>query len=97
VETTRLGDLDLVTMDAFGTLVLRERRLDRYFSAVVTAAGMGAEKPDPAVFHAVLARLRVRPERALHIGDPPKDVEGARTAGMRFAWAPVPDALVGWR
>ena len=40
-----------------------------------------------------LERLRVRPERALHVGDSAADEQGARAAGMRFAPAPLAEAF----
>jgi putative hydrolase of the HAD superfamily len=60
---------------------------------VVTSAEAGAAKPDPAIFRLALERLRVRPERALHVGDELLDEEGARAAGMRFAPAPLRSLL----
>jgi putative hydrolase of the HAD superfamily len=65
-------------------------------SAVVTPAAAGAAKPEPRIFELALERLGVAPERALHIGDGPADEEGAMAAGMKFAWAPIPQALEGW-
>jgi putative hydrolase of the HAD superfamily len=64
-----------------------------WVDAVVTSAEVGAPKPDPAVFLAALERLRVPAARALHIGDSPADEEGARTAGLAFAPAPLVDAV----
>jgi HAD superfamily hydrolase (TIGR01509 family) len=60
---------------------------------VVTSAEAGAPKPDPAVFRRALKLLRVRPERALHIGDSDFDEQGARTAGIHFAPAPLAAAV----
>jgi HAD superfamily hydrolase (TIGR01509 family) len=56
---------------------------------VVTSAEAGAPKPDAAIFRLALERLGVEPERALHVGDSPADEQGARSAGMRFAPAPL--------
>jgi putative hydrolase of the HAD superfamily len=51
--------------------------------AVVDSATAGAAKPDPAIFHAALARLGVSAQDALHVGDDPRsDVNGARAAGI---------------
>jgi putative hydrolase of the HAD superfamily len=61
------------------------------FEAVVTSAEAGAPKPDPRIFQLALERLRVPPERALHVGDSEADEEGARAAGMAFAPAPLAD------
>jgi putative hydrolase of the HAD superfamily len=59
------------------------------FDAIVTSAEARASKPDPRIFERALERLRVRPERALHVGDSEADEEGARAAGMAFAPAPL--------
>ena len=60
---------------------------------VVTSAEAGAPKPQPDVFLRALELLRVRPERALHVGDSDADEAGARAAGMHFAPAPLHEAL----
>ena len=60
---------------------------------VVTSAEAGAPKPDPAVFARALGHLRVRPERALHVGDSDAAEEGAHAAGMQFARAPLSRAV----
>jgi len=60
---------------------------------VVTSAEAGAPKPAPAVFSRALELLRVRPERALHVGDSDSDEQGARAAGMYFAPAPLAQAV----
>jgi putative hydrolase of the HAD superfamily len=70
--------------------------LDHYFAAVVTSAEVGAAKPSPVPFLAALDRLGVKPARALHIGDHPKDEEGAAAAGMHFAHAPLAEAVQQW-
>jgi putative hydrolase of the HAD superfamily len=52
---------------------------------VVDSQHVGLEKPDPAIFHLALARLGVRPERALYVGDIRSvDERGAAAAGMHF-------------
>lgn len=82
-------------------LTLQERLeqlgLASAFSTVVTPADAGAAKPSPRIFELALERLGVSPPRALHIGDGRSDEEGARAAGMEFAWAPIPTALASWR
>jgi len=69
------------------------RRLDLRFDAVVTSAEAGIRKPDPRIFALALDRLRIPPERALHIGDDEIDEQAARAAGLRFAYAPLGDLL----
>jgi HAD superfamily hydrolase (TIGR01509 family) len=68
---------------------LEELGLAHYFRTVVHAA----RKPSPDGLLQALAQLGVDPTRALHIGDESADEEAARAAGMRFAPAPVPEAV----
>jgi putative hydrolase of the HAD superfamily len=53
------------------------------FEAVITAAAVGAAKPDPRPFEVALSRLGVEASQCLHVGDDPStDVAGAEAAGM---------------
>lgn len=72
------------------------RWLARIDVPVVTSAEAGAPKPDPAVFRMALALLGVRPERTLHVGDGESDERGAAAAGVRFAPAPLEEAVAAW-
>jgi len=65
------------------------------FTAVVTSAEAGAEKPSTAIFEAALERLGVPAGRAVHIGDSEVDREGAAAAGLEFE--PVPLATLPGR
>ena len=69
--------------------LLEEVELARYFRTVVHAAA----KPSPDGMLRALAELEVDPGRALHIGDHDVDEHAARAAGMRFAPAPLVDAV----
>ncbi|GAA5511386.1 phosphoglycolate phosphatase [Deinococcus carri] len=54
------------------------------FEAVVVAGEVGALKPDPRPFHALLGAMQVEPGEAVYIGDSPgHDVQGALAAGLR--------------
>jgi HAD superfamily hydrolase (TIGR01509 family) len=63
--------------------------IDGFFAAVVHAA----RKPEPDGILQALDTLRVRPERALHIGDSESDERAAHAAGVRFLPAPLPEAV----
>jgi putative hydrolase of the HAD superfamily len=64
--------------DVLGGLGVADR-----FAAVATSATVGAPKPDPAIFRAVLERLGAAPGEALHCGDSPRhDCAGATAAGI---------------
>jgi len=61
--------------------------LDAYFDCVFTAREMGASKPEPAFFRAVLGELGCAPHEAIMIGDNYRvDVVGAKEASMRAIW-----------
>jgi HAD superfamily hydrolase (TIGR01509 family) len=68
---------------------LERAGLSNSLDVIVSSAEVGAEKPDPRVFREALARLRVLPERALHVGDADEDSAGAQAAGLTFAEAPL--------
>lgn len=94
----RAGGLELAVVSNwdFGLSEHLERAgFAPYLSAVVSSAEAGAAKPDPAIFGAALEQLGVEPERALHVGDSVADAEGAAAAGMRFARAPLAEAIAG--
>lgn len=70
-----------------GTADLDAIGLGHYFTAVFTAAGVGAAKPDSRAFLAVCERLALRPTEVVHAGDHPLlDVDAARTAGLHAIW-----------
>ncbi len=64
-------------------LVLARLGIRDRFAAVAVSAVVGREKPDPALWQAVLDELAVRPEQAWHVGDEPEaDAAGALAAGL---------------
>ena len=69
--------------------LLEEIDLGRNFTAIVHAAA----KPAPDGILRALALLGAEPGRALHIGDDDVDEQAAEAAGVRFARAPVEDAV----
>jgi FMN phosphatase YigB (HAD superfamily) len=84
-ERYRLG----IVSNFYGNLaaVCEGAGLASLFEAVVDSHCVGAEKPDPAIFHAALQSLRAKPETTVLVGDSlHRDREGARRAGLRFFW-----------
>jgi HAD superfamily hydrolase (TIGR01549 family) len=69
--------------------LLDEVGLTRYFRATVHAAN----KPAPDGLRRALEQLGVDAGRALHVGDDEADELAAAEAGMRFAPAPLADAV----
>ena len=61
--------------------------LNGLFDLSLTAADVGAQKPDPALFQGALKWCGVSPDLALHLGDDPhRDIEAARNLGMEAVW-----------
>ena len=64
--------------------VLERCGLGGLLDGIVSSAGAGARKPDPAIFEQALELAGIGPDQALHVGDTPEeDVAGARAAGIR--------------
>jgi FMN phosphatase YigB (HAD superfamily) len=58
-----------------------------YFDHLWTSRELGAAKPDPAFFTAILSRLELEPEACLMIGnDYDKDIVPAKAAGLQTIW-----------
>jgi len=72
--------------------------LGDYFDAVLTARELGARKPEPAFFRAVLHATGTAAHEATMVGDDyAADVAGAKAAGLRAIWfnpqaRPCPEA-----
>ena len=84
-ERYRLG----IVSNFYGNLeaVCHSAGLASLFAVVVDSHCVGAEKPDPAIFHVALETLRATPETTVFVGDSlRRDREGARRTGMRFIW-----------
>ncbi len=62
--------------------VLERIGLADLLDGVVTSAGAGVRKPDPAIFEVALRAAGCTAAEAIHIGDSDEDVEGARAAGI---------------
>jgi HAD superfamily hydrolase (TIGR01509 family) len=81
----RLG----VVSNFYGNLeaVCESSGLGRLFGVMTDSQCVGAEKPEPAIFHAALTALHAAPETTVMVGDSlRRDYEGARRSGMGFIW-----------
>lgn len=68
------GNLDMVCKDL---------KIEDLFVCALDSTIEGITKPDPGIFQAALARLSVRPDQAVYIGDNIyRDMEGAKSIGM---------------
>ncbi len=61
--------------------------LEKYFDEVFTARDIGAEKPDPVFFRAILRKVDCAPDEAVLIGDHfAMDISGGKKAGLWTIW-----------
>lgn len=90
-ERYKLG----VVSNFYGNLqgVCHGAGLTSLFGVLVDSHCVGAQKPDPAIFHAALEALGAARETTVVIGDSlRRDGEGARQTGLRFIWMTPQDA-----
>lgn len=70
-----------------GNSQIEHTPLHASFDLSLTAAEVGAAKPDPAIFHAASERSGIPLQAFLHVGDDPqRDVDAARRLGMSTVW-----------
>ena len=63
-----------------------------FTGSVVVSEEIGFFKPDPRAFEVAAARLRMKIETTMYVGDEPAtDVVGAKAAGMAACWADLED------
>lgn len=92
-ERYRLG----IVSNFYGNLeaVCQSAGLASLFAVMVDSHSVGAEKPDPAIFHAAFETLRATAETTVFVGDSlRRDCEGARRTGMRFIWIAPQDVRI---
>ena len=80
--------------------------LARYFDAIIISVEVGFGKPDARIFAAALRAIDAAAHSTVMVGDSvPRDIAGARNAGLRSIWVdrgeaqlraddPVPDARI---
>jgi len=86
-DRRRLGVISNSTSEASVRRILDRVGILEYFERVVSSGTEGVAKPDPEIFRRTLARLDVRPEEALYVGNLPRtDAVAARAAGLHSVW-----------
>jgi 2-haloalkanoic acid dehalogenase type II len=70
-----------------GNAQVEQTPLRDCFDLSLTAAEVGAARPDPAIFHAASDRTGVPLQAFVHVGDDPlRDVAAARALGLPTVW-----------
>ncbi|HZP35152.1 MAG TPA: HAD family phosphatase [Methylomirabilota bacterium] len=73
--------------------VRAERDLEARFDAVIVSCEVGLAKPDPAIFHLCLDRLRLPARSVLFVDDRADNIEGAARVGLRTLHFDAPGAV----
>ncbi len=87
-----------IVSNFYGNLatVCHEAGIGEFFAAILDSARVGWSKPDPRLFRLALTELDVDAARAVFVGDSlPRDMIGARGAGIRHVWLAPADARNG--
>jgi len=63
--------------------ILQHLGISKYFAHVFISSELGADKPDPAIFHRALKVMHLKANEVLHVGDDPeRDWKAAAAAGL---------------
>jgi putative hydrolase of the HAD superfamily len=63
--------------------ILEHLAVSKFFAHVFISSEIGADKPDPKIFHRALKVMKLKPKDVLHVGDDPeRDWKAARAAGL---------------
>ncbi len=103
----KLGVISNILARSFVPHMIMEYGLTPYMDCVLSSAGTGIRKPDPAIFRMAEEALGLAPPELAYVGDTlSRDVRGTRYAGWRLAiqiWSPTAArrdaglAEQGWR
>lgn len=98
-EGYRLGLLSNFDDSQTGWEIMADTGVKDKFEAIIISADLRLRKPNPKIFHRMLAMLNLEARDILFVGDTPHhDVGGAKAVGMSAAWIsrhalPLPDGV----
>lgn len=85
-DGVRMGLISNIISKSIVPHFVAEYGLSEFMECVLTSAGTGIRKPDPAIFRMAEAALGLKPEELAYVGDTlSRDVRGTRAAGWRLA------------
>jgi putative hydrolase of the HAD superfamily len=77
---------DLAVVSNFDSrlrMILEHLGVSQFFAHVFLSSELGADKPDPLIYHRALKLSRLAPNETLHVGDDPvRDWQGAEAAEL---------------
>jgi FMN phosphatase YigB (HAD superfamily) len=81
-----------ILCNGWSTIAQRKAACTGLTAPVLVSEDIGAAKPSPAAFEALIAALALPPESIWYVGNEPADIEGARRAGLQAVWLNRDDA-----
>ncbi|MBI2329811.1 HAD-IA family hydrolase [Candidatus Daviesbacteria bacterium] len=85
-EVKKTGVIIAAVTSHTGNLLQRNLKIagvEKYFKAIVTPDHVKKPKPDPESIIKALETLKVKPDRAVFVGDSPADMEAGKKAGVK--------------
>jgi len=80
----KLGLITNFAYPPFFHKIIEKFNLKRFFDAIVVSGEVGWAKPNPKIFHIILSKLNLKPEKCIFVGDHPEiDIMGAKNVGMK--------------
>lgn len=73
--------------------ILSDYDLGRLFQTIVVSSEVGLVKPNPGIYHCVLAGLGIAAENGVMVDDNPVNIAGAEAVGLRGLLYRSPDTL----
>ncbi len=53
------------------------------WDSIISSGELGFQKPDPRIYQAALSQLGLSPDQAVFVGHDPRELEGAKSVGMK--------------
>ena len=81
-------------IESWHQFLMKRWRLTRLFDVVITSYGSGLAKPDPAIYHLTLKKLKLPASTCIYIDDREANLRAAEVLGMKTVLGANPKKLV---
>lgn len=81
-------------IESWHQLLMKRWRLTRLFDVVITSYGSGLAKPDPAIYHLTLKKLKLPANTCVYIDDRKANLRPAEALGIKTILATKPSKLL---
>jgi epoxide hydrolase-like predicted phosphatase len=81
--------------DDLRQMIVEVWQIDDAFDQLIISAEVGLAKPEPGIYHMMARELQVEPSQTVFVDDYPRNIDGARTAGMKAIQFRSPGQALG--